>query len=178
MKIYFVRHAQTTANKNQLIEGHTNGEITQEGITQAQTAADKIKKTHFEAAYTSDLTRCTQTAAIILAHHKLFAITDSRLRGRNYGPYEHKPVGSIDWDEEGNTFEDENSYSSRVKEFINEITHKHTKNVLVITHGGVIRRTLHQYCKKKQEEAMKTDIPNASVLVVDTQKNTCSHITH
>ena len=173
MKIYFVRHAQTTANKEQKIEGHTQGEITPEGRKQARTTAQQLASINFEAAYTSDLTRCTQTTNILLEEHTIQATKDSRLRGRNYGSYEGKPVGSIDWKEEGKTFEHENNYTQRVQEIIKEIVSQHTGNVLIVTHGGVIRRTLHNYCKYEQEKAMSKDIPNAQTLIVDFETNTC-----
>ena len=99
---------------------------------------------------------------------------DSRLRGRDYGRYEDQPVGSIDWDEEGETFEHEDSYTQRIRDFMREITSSGNTKVLVVTHGGVVRRVLHYECGKEREAALQTDIPNASVLIVDTSKKSCS----
>ncbi|MFT4250170.1 MAG: histidine phosphatase family protein [Candidatus Woesearchaeota archaeon] len=174
MKIYFVRHAQTTANKQQRIEGHTHSSITEEGRKQANEAANKLQNTQFEATYSSDLTRCKETAEIILTKHNNKLLLDKRIRGRNYGKYEAKPVGSIDWSEEGITFENEENYTQRILAFIEEIQKKHTKNVLVVTHGGVIRRTLHYFCEHTKEEAMDKNIENGSVLIVDIDANTCT----
>ena len=43
--LYLVRHGQTVDNLNQIMQGQTQGELTAEGILQAQDLAAKISQT-------------------------------------------------------------------------------------------------------------------------------------
>ena len=46
--LYLVRHGETFDNINQILQGQTDGELTANGIKQAEDIRDKLKDEHFE----------------------------------------------------------------------------------------------------------------------------------
>lgn len=104
MKIYFIRHGETLASKEGLIQGSSDGfknQVTTEGLLtvgeSAKRLSDMIAGTDPRKVflYSADQLRCLQTSGIIsevlqdknllLDENILF---DSRLNGRSYGELE------------------------------------------------------------------------------------------
>ena len=63
--LYLVRHGETFDNINQILQGQTDGELTANGIRQAEEVRDRLKNEHFDAVVSSDLQRSIDTATII-----------------------------------------------------------------------------------------------------------------
>lgn len=64
-KLYLVRHGQTVDNLNQIMQGQTQGELTDEGIRQAQELASQLADTPIDVFVSSDLKRSVDTCRII-----------------------------------------------------------------------------------------------------------------
>lgn len=104
MGIYLIRHGETIEGLNKILLGYNPGTLTEKGIGQAEEAARKIMDTN--QIITSDLSRALYFTQLI---HQLTNIPykkDSRIRERNYGCYNGKPIdelisdfGSFDFDE-------------------------------------------------------------------------------
>ncbi len=60
MKVYMMRHGETDANKERIIQGQRNTHLNEEGKKQAIEAGKIIKKIDFAAIYTSPLDRAIQ----------------------------------------------------------------------------------------------------------------------
>jgi 2,3-bisphosphoglycerate-dependent phosphoglycerate mutase len=90
LHIYLFRHGQTYYNKEHVFTGWKDSKLTPKGIKQANIVAKKLKNKKFQAAYTSDLSRCKDTLKEVLKYHpdakKVFI--DKRLRERSYGKLE------------------------------------------------------------------------------------------
>ena len=56
-KLYLVRHGQTVDNLNQIMQGQTQGELTDEGIRQALELASQLADTPIDVFVSSDLKR-------------------------------------------------------------------------------------------------------------------------
>lgn len=56
-RFYIVRHGETDANRQRIIQGHLDTELNAAGIEQAQLTANALANIPFTAAYTSDLKR-------------------------------------------------------------------------------------------------------------------------
>ncbi|KAJ2927586.1 hypothetical protein H1R20_g9511, partial [Candolleomyces eurysporus] len=69
LKVYIVRHGETAANKDGVIQGQLDTQLNEEGIRQAGLLAERLKDVPFRLAFTSDLQRAKKTAEIVLAHH-------------------------------------------------------------------------------------------------------------
>ena len=64
-KIYFVRHCETTANRDRVIQGTLDYDVSEEGIHQLECLAGRFKDIHIDRVYTSPLTRTYKTALAI-----------------------------------------------------------------------------------------------------------------
>ncbi|MET3557643.1 putative phosphoglycerate mutase [Streptococcus rupicaprae] len=67
LKLFFLRHGQTQFNVYRRLQGWSNSQLTEKGITVAQEAGRAFSDISFEAVYSSDLTRAIETGRIFLA---------------------------------------------------------------------------------------------------------------
>jgi broad specificity phosphatase PhoE len=69
-RIYLVRHGQTTANAQQVIQGpRIDAGLSELGQRQASSVAEALAATPLQAVYTSPLTRARQTAEAVVRRH-------------------------------------------------------------------------------------------------------------
>ncbi|KAF8205630.1 histidine phosphatase superfamily [Mycena galopus ATCC 62051] len=93
-KIYVVRHGETQANKDSVIQGQLDTELNETGVEQARRVADALRSVHFDAAYSSDLARALKTAQIILGHRTDIEIRrEEALRERFLGDMQGTKIG-------------------------------------------------------------------------------------
>ena len=157
--LYLVRHGETEWNITHTIMGHTDSPLTQTGINQAKDTAQKLKKINFAAVFSSDLLRARRTAEIIAAEKKLAVETTEALRERTFGRYEGQVYEKYQKkfarlikkyqkmsDEDRFTFrttpevESDQELMDRVIRFLRQTAVAYQgKNVLLVTHGGVLR---------------------------------------
>lgn len=86
--IYIVRHGETEWNVAKINQGQSESILTPKGILQAKETGEKLKDIHFDAIFSSDLSRCTDTAKIINIDRELVIETSKLLRERTYGRFE------------------------------------------------------------------------------------------
>ena len=83
MKIYLVRHGETDANKNGIMQGQSqNLQLNEAGIRQATNLKNKLVSVPFTACFTSPLIRAWSTAMIIVGD-RVEIKEDDRLIERN-----------------------------------------------------------------------------------------------
>ena len=70
MRIYFVRHSETEANKRHLFYGRLNLPITEHGKTQAKRVGELLSNVRFDKVYQSPMLRVDQTTDIILSENR------------------------------------------------------------------------------------------------------------
>ena len=175
--LYLVRHGETEWNLKHITQGQSNSSLTETGIQQAKTIANEFKDIHFDAIFSSDLTRTQRTAEIIKLDREIIIQTSKLLRERSYGRFEGKHADEFRNtlkeklakreslpDEESWTFElaeDVETDEAIVSRFITQLRGVSVaylgKNVLIVSHGGPIRMFLIKagYAKKK-------DLPGGS----------------
>lgn len=85
-KIYIIRHGKTAMNHANLLQGRSDIPLNEEGIRQAQSAADRLKDVHFDYVFTSPLGRAVQTALIAAPGVK--PVVEDLLIEMDYGPFE------------------------------------------------------------------------------------------
>ncbi len=69
-RVYLVRHGQTTANAQQVIQGpRIDASLSELGERQPTSLADALAKDPLQAVYTSPLTRARQTAQAVVRRH-------------------------------------------------------------------------------------------------------------
>lgn len=151
MKIYLVRHGQTTGDVENRYGGDYDDRLTDDGKSQSKVLADTLKDKGIEMIYTSPRIRAQETAKIIADALNIPIQTIENVRERNaYGiltgmikseakekyPKEFEEVKSYK-----NTTTDAENYEhfrSRVLTAMDEITSGSEKTIAIITHGGPI----------------------------------------
>jgi len=92
MKIYIVRHGETKNNTTCTTQGYIDSPLTELGIQQAQSIAQRLKNVKFKAVYSGDLPRQVRTANIILNANlrcdNIHIIQNKAFRELNFGKYD------------------------------------------------------------------------------------------
>ncbi|MGN0676411.1 MAG: histidine phosphatase family protein [Ruminococcus sp.] len=149
MKIYSTRHGQTDYNLKDIIQGTTDNELNDTGISQAYELAEKVsQKADIDLIISSPMKRAYRTACIISEKNNLDIITDERLREWDYGRYEGMPRTASGFAENKSQFgvrmgtdgESVLQLAHRVYSALDDIIKNYPdKNILIVCHGGVCR---------------------------------------
>lgn len=167
MKIYVIRHGETDANKNHLLQGTIDWPLNDFGIELAEITGTNMKGIKFDACFSSPLTRAKQTAEIVLRNsgNNIDIKYDDRIKEINMGVYEGKcfspdnlqvPLLLIllfKW----NAFlcgrfkggETAREVCKRTQQFLIELSNQNYENVLVSTHGCATRAMLNMLYENK-----------------------------
>ena len=143
----FARHGQTAPNRDGLVLGRADPELTEEGHRQAARLAAALAGEPVAAILTSPLVRARQTAEAVGAACGVPVAVDERLVEIDWGTWEGRPAGSLavaDVDrwraDEGTAPEGESldSLSHRVESFCVE-TLEHEGLVVAVSHVSPIK---------------------------------------
>ena len=153
-RLLVLRHGQSEWNALGRWQGQADIELTQQGISEASEAAEKLGT--FDLIATSSLQRARRTAQIIAAAHGVDdLIIDDRLKESYIGPWEGLTYDEIEsgWPGHLNArkmpegFEPNESVLKRMTEVFIDLADKcRGGQALIISHSGVIRtmrRSLH-----------------------------------
>jgi broad specificity phosphatase PhoE len=156
-KIYFVRHGETDWNRDRRIQGQSDLPLNDVGRDQAHTLAVTLASIHFDAAFSSDLSRALETAEIVLQGREIPIQLQIGLRERNFGKWEGRLADEIevagflagtgwpyvDAPPGGESVAD---LDRRVVETVSAIGAAHPEQtILMVAHGGVIRSALYAW---------------------------------
>lgn len=169
IKLVLIRHGETHGNRARVCQGQTHGELTEDGISQAEDVGNILKNEHFDVCFSSDLKRAHDTCKIIVNSHKLNILTDVRLRERFFGELENTVMGE-DWD----SFADHESAETisnmriRASDFISEIISKYKdKSILVVSHGAFLKVLLS--VALGMEISDLPDIKNCAITTLESE---------
>ena len=84
--LYIIRHGKTKMNKANVLQGRSDPPLNEEGVLQAEAAAERLRGVTFDHVFSSPLTRAVQTAGYIVPDME--PVIDERLIEMDYGPYE------------------------------------------------------------------------------------------
>lgn len=192
----FIRHAETVANRDNILQGHCDYPLTDTGILDTINVGLSLSSVFYKLAYSSDLNRAITTANIILS--KLEIKPDlkmsSLIRELNFGIREKLPRGtstaeakqiisrrdSIPIIDIIDNAENGESVFARQQIFIETVFNDYEiylspevvgKNdeipkILVLSHGGFIKRFLSSFCGLRSIDKIK----NCSVSKVVIEK--------
>ena len=163
--LYLVRHGETVDNVNQIMQGQTQGQLTENGIRQAQEVRDQLALEDFFAIISSDLKRSVDTARIIAEPHRLDVVQTALLRERDWGGFTGRYIPSLKgevWPDDIETLE---NLLSRAGEFITFVKKTYPgKKVLAVGHGIVNKAIQAVYYGKPMSEVQK--MTNAEVRIL------------
>ena len=90
--ILFVSSGETEANRCKILQGQSDYPLNEKGKLQATKAARKLSSIQFDLAFTSDLSRASETCDIILKDSATKARKRESLRERKFGSLEGQPL--------------------------------------------------------------------------------------
>lgn len=171
MKIILVRHGQTTANHQHLIQGWTDNPLNEKGKKEAHEAGKFLKTINYHAdrAFSSPLTRAIETGNIMLKEFSSIKEInlDFHFIERNFGPFEQKEVKTTfqnllvkDFTYPG--YENDKILLNRVKIGLDNL-YKHYKDedIIIFCHSHVIKSFL--ILAEPNNYNFKTFIDNGSL---------------
>ncbi|MBF0500918.1 MAG: histidine phosphatase family protein [Candidatus Riflebacteria bacterium] len=153
VELIFVRHGETFWNTENRVQGHLDSPLTNRGIAQAETIAQRFTDEQIDVFYSSDLGRASHTARIIANTIGIEVCADARLRERNLGIFQGLTYAEMSirfpvefalfetrdpaWRiPEGESGED---VKVRLTNFLNEIDMLHAgARIGIVTHGGIL----------------------------------------
>lgn len=182
--LVLVRHGESTYNAKGVWTGWLDPPLSEKGFEEARQAGEKLKGTHFDIAYTSDLLRAQQTLAEIkkILDIEIPTIISPEIKERNYGDYTDKNK----WEVEKQLGEEEfkklrrsfdypvpngeslkDVYNRTIPYFQEEILPKlkNGQNILVSAHGNSLRALTKYLENISDEEIENLEIPTGQVIV-------------
>jgi uncharacterized phosphatase len=151
--ICLVRHGETDANKNYIVQGRIDNPLNENGRNQAKATGKYLARNHelFDVYITSPLKRAFETARIIASEldqsKPIFANCD--LVERNFGSYDGQKIdenySKLILSGEIPDMEKNHELENRVMNALHEICEKNpNKNILIVAHSHVIKALLVQ----------------------------------
>jgi 2,3-bisphosphoglycerate-dependent phosphoglycerate mutase len=152
LDLWLIRHGETTWNSEGRIQGHMDAPLSALGIRQANALAKRLVGKKFDAIYSSDSGRATQTANIVFPNQNL--CLEARLREMHYGVLEGKIRANFNTEEVesyaqykrdpfhqklagGENWQD---LFARVDAWMKSLPDD--GQIAAVTHGGVVRAAL------------------------------------
>lgn len=138
-----VRHGETDWNRDGIWQGHGDPPLNEVGRRQAVELAERLAGTAIDALYSSDLRRAYETAEIIAAAKGLEITANPDLREIDVGSWSGLTRAQIEERFPGMERQDgeaSDAFDARAVGVLRRIASAHDGHqVLVVTHGGVIR---------------------------------------
>jgi len=186
MKCYLIRHGQTSWNETHRFQGWKDIELSNVGVNQAYKISTYFKDLHYDHLYSSDLVRALKTAQIIQTKHDATMTISKGLRELNVGDFEGLTLDEIKeanptinitqthdlWGLPRKIGESLTQFQERVvKEFEKILSKSEGKDIVIVTHGGVIRVLICYILQCEMSEKNYSKIDNGSITVLEIQKN-------
>jgi len=187
MKLYIIRHGETDANVNGVLQGWTDEPLNKNGEMLAHLTGQGMGKVHFDAVYSSPLQRASKTASILMEEtgNDCPVYYDDRLRELNMGDLEGKCYrtlkGKLELAKYRKFFKDPSKVDrlpggegvkevmARTQECLKEIASMDYESVLVSTHGCALRCMLN-FLYEDKENFWHDQVPlNCVVNIVEAK---------
>ena len=188
MRLYVIRHGETSWNVARKLQGHAGADLDENGVRLAEITAREMKDISFDLCFTSPLLRARHTAEIILAGRNVPIIEEPRIMEIGFGEWEGLCCAPGRSEIPGNGFdkfykapyeyqappggETIHDLCRRTREFFLELTRHpeyQRKTILISTHGCASRAFLNNVYEDK-ENFWHGGVPaNCAVSIVDIE---------
>jgi len=182
LKVLLVRHAQSEANVSRMLQGQTDGTLTEKGLTQAHILADHFSDKSIDMIISSDLYRAYKTAQIVAEKQSLEVVTTQSLREWNAGVLDGLPAASLEeaitksqlplgefTPDGGESF---SQLRDRAIKFMATLkTHSQGQVIMVCTHGDLLRVLVGSILEKDLESSMIIEFDNTSYTTIVLNNN-------
>ena len=185
-RLLVVRHGETPWNAEGRIQGHSDVGLSEKGKQQASMIAGRLANVRIDAAYSSDLVRCQDTAKVILERHNIPLQTTPELRERFYGVFEGLTMAERqtrfpelfaasvinDLDFAPTDGESPRETLRRMTPVMDQIRNSHAnETALIVGHGGSLRAAIISLMALPAESTWSFVMGNCSLSVFDTYPN-------
>ena len=151
--LYLVRHGETIDNVHQIMQGQTQGALTDNGIRQAEQLSEELKGEHIDAFVSSDLKRAIDTCRILAKPHHQSIDSTPLLRERDWGGFTGRFIPDLKdevWPDDIETLED---LQDRARRFLDYIKKTYpNQRVLAVGHGIVNKAIQAVHLNKTMRE--------------------------
>jgi probable phosphoglycerate mutase len=174
MSIYLIRHGQTNGNRDRIVQ-MPDTPLSELGHQQAEQLAQRFQNIPIATIICSDYLRTQQTAAPLHAlKHSTFSL-QPLLRERSFGDLRGKAYDEIGTDFFAESYSPPNGethqqFVERVNmawEFILSTYHKIQGNIVVMTHGLVLRELITQHLIVDEGMPSLSDFQNTCITQVN-----------
>lgn len=185
MRLYIIRHGETSWNKAKRLQGRKDIMLDADGIRLAEKTGEGMQDIDFDLVISSPLIRAKQTAELVLAGRQIPMITDKRIVEMSFGKWEGESVREstvlpADYVDKfyhdpyhcpkapgGESFQD---VLNRTADFYQSLIKNEAyrdANILISTHGAASRCLLANFYEDK-EDIWRGGVPkNCSVCIAD-----------
>lgn len=186
MRVTFVRHTEVEEKYQNCYNGHIDISLSKKGLIDAKVLGKELADKRFDLIYCSDLKRAKETLHAL--SRKEPVIYSANLREKSWGRHEGMSFEQIvekehieyenflQWVDalDGDSYE---TFIARVKEFFFKVLLlSKAKDILVVTHAGVIRAFISIIENKTLEEAFTTELPYGSSISFNLDANSKIHL--
>jgi broad specificity phosphatase PhoE len=179
MTITLVRHAEVEEKYIGCYNGHIDIGLSSKGYADAKKLAEKLKQNDFDAIFCSDLKRTKETLKQFINSDEVIYTSD--LREKSWGRHEglkfeeicqRDKLEYINYKQWIDALDGESlkKFTARVCEFFFDyIPLLDAKDILVVTHSGVIKTFISTLQGLTLEDAFSISVPYASFVVYNSE---------
>lgn len=167
--LYLIRHGETVDNVAQIMQGQTQGCLTEHGREQAEEVAARLAKVKIDAIVSSDLRRAIQTAEIISTRHGLPVSVTPLLRERDWGSFTGRYIPDLKdevWPEDIESLDCLLERAQRFLEYI--MTNYEGQTVVAVGHGIVNKAIQAVFYHKPMNQVQRMSNAEVRVLCLST----------
>ena len=154
-RLFLVRHGETVDNVNRIMQGQTQGELTDNGRRQALEVMRRMENLKVDAFVSSDLKRSVDTCTIIARPHGMEIKTTKLLRELELGGFTGRFIPhrkDEPWPDDVETLD---ALLSRARSFIAFVKSEYPDRTVVAVGHGIINKAIQavHYGKEMRDVA-------------------------
>ena len=140
--IFLVRHGETVDNVAQIMQGQTQGELTEHGREQAAEVRELMRDRHIDAVVSSDLKRSVDTARIIAEPHGLAVVETPLLRERDWGDFTGRYIPDLQGEVWPENVESLDCLLERAQRFLDYMSRNYANQTVVAVGHGIVNKAI------------------------------------
>lgn len=153
--LLLTRHGETVDNANHIMQGQTQGLLSDLGRRQAAEVAERLAREHIDRFISSDLRRAIETCLIIAKPHNAAITTTPLLRERDWGGFTGRYIPDLKDEPWPDDIETIDALKNRARQFIKLIRDDcPDKTVLAVGHG-IINKAIQAVLYDKEMRDIK-----------------------
>lgn len=166
--LFLVRHGETEDNVNQIMQGQTQGRLTERGVEQACELAERMRREQIDVFFASDLQRSIDTCRIIAQPHGKAILTTPLLRERDWGGFTGLYIPDLKdrvWPDDIETI---GQMKERARQFLNLLRKEYAGcQVLAVGHGIMNKAIQSVHYGKPMNEVEKMTNGEVRILIIE-----------